>query len=167
MKYFLPGPRNFTAPANLEGRTVELMRQSVLTLMEEKNVPKSLSLSVSTNFKDLTSVSELDEQFAEIKLQDELKYVALVLGFKLASHSLGFSSGELLADFSAFDEIAARKSDSSQDIADLYKIKELPAILLFEAKTLEERVTKFKVTFLKKKSIFEKFTIIFIKVLML
>ena len=45
---------------------------------------------------------------------------------------------DLLADFSSFSEIAARRVDNSPEIVSKYEIEKLPAILILETETSKE-----------------------------
>jgi len=134
IKYFLPGARNFTAPSRFEARTAESMRSGALKLIQENNIQKS----VAVNFDDISNDSELEEQLNEIKSAQDFKFTALVIGFEIAKPGIGFGSLDLLADFSSFSEIAARRVDNSPEIVSKYEIEKLPAILILETETSKE-----------------------------
>ena len=74
LKQFPPGPRNYSTKAQVEGRTPEAIRKSILDVIERENVPKSLALT-NVNFANITTKAELDAIPKEAE-----NFMILVLG---------------------------------------------------------------------------------------
>jgi len=68
---------------------MELIRSSVTNLLSENKIPEKLGISAEIDFQDLSEESELENNLEIIKNDKNIKYFILIIGFKLATHSLG------------------------------------------------------------------------------